>query len=414
MAAETLFSPKRRNFASAKAYTMSKIHHGGRIGRLLYVILLAIVLLPSCREEDEPQPVVFDQTVIVFMPWSTNLYPFFRQNINDIERAINAGMLKQERILVCIANTRTQANLVELRLEQGRCVRDTLYAYSHPDFTRTADITRMLNDIRALSPTPRYSLIVGCHGMGWLPAGQAPRRAVPRNGEADVPMTRWFGGLSSDLQIEVSTLAEAIGAANMQMEYILFDDCYMSSVEAAYELRHVTDFLVASPTEIMAYGFPYHLCAPCLVGDIDFAGVCQRFYDFYSTYVWPYGTIAVTDCRQLEALAQSVRAIYRTQQFDEDELKNLQRMDGYSPTLFYDLGDYIDHLCKDAALLEDFHRQLSLTVPHKAHTDFYYSNTNGCNEIHAYSGLTTSEPSKNTQAEAMTETQWYRATHGTE
>lgn len=382
--------------------------------RLLSVMLLAIALLPSCHEEDEPQPVVIDQTVIVFMPWSTNLYPFFRQNINDIERAINAGMLKQERILVCIAGTQARADVVELRLEQGRCVRDTLHAYSYPDFTRTADITRMLNDMRALSPTPRYSLIIGCHGMGWLPAGQSPRRAVPRNGEADGPMTRWFGGLTNNLQIEVSTLAEAIEAADMQMEYILFDDCYMSSVEAAYELRHVTDFLVACPTEIMAYGFPYHLCAPCLVGNIDYADLCRRFYNFYNTYYYPYGTIAVTDCRQLEALAQCVRAIYLTQQFDEDELKNLQRMDGYSPTLFYDLGDYIDHLCQDPALLEDFHRQLSLTVPHKAHTDYYYSNTNGCNEIHAYSGLTTSEPSKSAQAVAMPETQWYRATHGTE
>lgn len=47
------------------------------------------------------------------------------------------------------------------------------------------------------------------------------------------------------------------------MEYILFDDCYMSSLEAAYDLRHVTRHLIACPTEIMAYGMPYsHIATP--------------------------------------------------------------------------------------------------------------------------------------------------------
>lgn len=49
----------------------------------------------------------------------------------------------------------------------------------------------------------------------------------------------------------------------MKMEYILFDDCYMSSLEAAYDLRHVTRHLIACPTEIMAYGMPYsHIATP--------------------------------------------------------------------------------------------------------------------------------------------------------
>lgn len=41
------------------------------------------------------------------------------------------------------------------------------------------------------------------------------------------------------------------------MEYILFDDCYMSSVEVAYELKEATRFLIASTSEMMAYGMPY-------------------------------------------------------------------------------------------------------------------------------------------------------------
>ena len=42
----------------------------------------------------------------------------------------------------------------------------------------------------------------------------------------------------------ISTLADAISDAGLEMEFILFDDCYMSSVEVAYDLRHVTGHII--------------------------------------------------------------------------------------------------------------------------------------------------------------------------
>ena len=58
-------------------------------------------------------------------------------------------------------------------------------------------------------------------------------------------MTRYFGGVTSDDQTDISTLADAISDAGLKMEFILFDDCYMSSVEVAYDLRHVTGHIIA-------------------------------------------------------------------------------------------------------------------------------------------------------------------------
>ena len=86
-------------------------------------------------------------------------------------------------------------------------------------------------------------------------------------------------------------------------------------------------------------------------------------------------------------------------------------MDGYNPPLFYDLGDYIAHLCTDETLLEAFNRQLDVTVPYNAHTPQYYSASNGFNDIRAYSGITTSAPSHNTRSVGQEKTRWYLATH---
>ena len=62
-----------------------------------------------------------------------------------------------------------------------------------------------------------------------------------------------------------------------------------------------------------------------------------------------------------------MRDINLTQEFDYALLSDVQRMDGYNPPLFYNLGDYIAHLCADQNLLDAFNRQLELTVPYKAH-----------------------------------------------
>ena len=71
------------------------------------------------------------------------------------------------------------------------------------------------------------------------------------------PLTRYFGELTREFQTDVGTLARGIVGAGVKMEYILFDDCYMSSVEVAYELKEATRFLIASTSEMMAYGMPY-------------------------------------------------------------------------------------------------------------------------------------------------------------
>lgn len=52
-----------------------------------------------------------------------------------------------------------------------------------------------------------------------------------------------FRGLTREFQTDVGTLARGIVGAGVKMEYILFDDCYMSSVEVAYELKEATRFL---------------------------------------------------------------------------------------------------------------------------------------------------------------------------
>jgi hypothetical protein len=165
----------------------------------------------------------------------------------------------------------------------------------------------------------------------------------------------------------------------------------------------------------MLYGFPYHEVGPYLIGNIDYDRICAEFIDFYRKYEYPYATIGIINCREVEQLAAIMRVVNSSFTFDPSRLGSVQRLDGYSPTIFFDLGDYVSHLCDDAQTLALFNAQLERTIPatQRAHTDEYYTGLRYPNEvpIHAYSGATVSDPSTNRMCSMKAETAWYKATH---
>lgn len=380
--------------------------------RFFLTILTTAIALASCTSCDEPAEPV-ERTLIMYFPWSDDLAPYFSQNIDDMEDAIAAKGLDSQRVIVFFADSPYSARLFEI---DANCNETVLRTYENVSMTEAGNITSLLNEITGIAPASKYSMIIGCHGTGWLPVqetrGMARKRAEYHwNGNGE--RTRFFGGLSAEYQTEISSLREGIENAGIEMEYILFDDCYMSNVEVAYELRNVTGHLIASTSEIMVYGMPYGIIGQYLLGEPDYAAVCDGFYDFYSTYRMPCGSIAVTDCSQMDALASVMKKINAEYTFDSSKLPSLQKLDGYSPTIFFDMESYVANLSGSPALLQEFKEQIQRTVIAKACTPTIYTALQDREiEVETFSGLTISDPSENSMASGnISGTSWYAATH---
>lgn len=333
-----------------------------------------------------------------------------------MENAIREVGLDDERVVVFFSTSSSEATMFEITCANGECQRVTLKEYTSPAFTTVEGLASILNDVKSFAPAQSYAMTIGCHGMGWLPVHSQRSRSTdeifkPHWEYEDALPTRYFGGTSSMYQTDISTLEESLEQAGIQMEYILFDDCYMSSIEVAYTLRHVTDYLIACPTEIMAFGMPYAEIGKYLLGEPDYASICREFYEFYAAYQYPYATFGITRCSELDTLASLMKEINGLYTFDESQRRDLQPMDGYTPVIFYDYGDYVAHLCEDPALLSQFQAQLERTVLYKAHTGRYYSAAGGIKPIWTFSGITTSAPSINSQAADWMDTEWYQDTH---
>ena len=186
----------------------------------------------------------------------------------------------------------------------------------------------------------------------------------------------------------------------------------MSNIETAYELKNVTKYLIASTSEIMSYGMPYSKIGIALLNN-NYEEIVNGFYTFYSSFIPPCGTIGVTDCREIETMVAIMHEINMAYPNGLDDTSDIQTLDGLSPTVFFDFGDYVAHLCKDQSLLSAFNEQLSRLIPYKAHTETYYSNyTKHTIPIKTFSGITISDPTKNNSVKAdAINTKWYKTTH---
>lgn len=383
--------------------------------KLITILLLFLAtMFTGCSDDpsdDKPKEKrVADKTIIVFMPFTgaggNSLYSHFIQNINDMEYAIRQrGGLGNNRVIVLIAPNENLSHLISLSPKGKSNDRDTLRTFYTPDYLSVEGRARLLDIIRQEAPSNVWSMIISSHGEGWLPPQKAAKRVA----------TRWFGGATSTHKMAVTDLAESVQRAGMKMQYMLFDACYMSCVEVAYDLRETTDWLIASTSEVMGYGMPYNSILPILLNENpDYGTLVSSFVSFYNSYSMPYGTIGVTDCRQMEQMADVMRDINATHSLqDTDGIQDLDA-DHAVKTVYFDFGDYVRHLCADdTPAYEEFDKVMSQLVPFKGCTPFIYSNANRkVLKVEHFSGLAVSDLSVNSAVvELKKETAWWKRTH---
>ena len=379
-----------------------------------YALILALVITACSDHEEKPIKEDANNALLVFMPYtgdSRNLYENFKLNLHDMERAIKEkGGLGDNTVLVFISSSSSKSDLFRIRYERGQCIHDTLRTYLQNNYTTADGIAQLMSEMKGLAKAKSYGMVIGCHGEGWIP--KSSRKNIS---------TRYFGGTSAAYRIDVSDFAQGLADAGLHLRYLLFDDCYMSGIEVAYELRGITDYLIASTSEIMAYGMPYHKILPALLDTPDYERICTEFLNFYNAYTvngksYPYGAIGVTDCRVANEMATTMKQVNALCSLDPDRLQDIQDLDGghWNPTVYFDFGDYLQKLCEDHPdMLRSLQDLLQRLVPYKACTENIYSEASGQPvPVNSFSGITISDPSVNSYVlSTKQQTAWWLATH---
>lgn len=409
--------------------------------------IVSIIGLGSCTEEAFDIDKVNKQTILVFLPWtggnsSIGLTEDLSNNIDSICAGIKDKKgLNNTRVLVFFSNNANNSTLFDLTYNDvtKEVSRTPIKTYEGSAYNSANGFADILNEVRQNAEALNYALIIGGHGCGWSCADDwinypnqaksfntqqtlsydTPFSGIQFGTDPDNPTTRFFGSVDrKENSIDLSTLVEGIKQSGIKMQYILFDVCYMGNVETAYELKDVTNYLVASSSEIMAKGIPYRLMWSYLNGTTpNYSSLVNGIVNFYKNSNAPYCNMAAIDCRQLDELANVMKEINQKYTLDTTiPLDSIQPLDGFLPHLTYDMAVYVDSLRPNGYLKEQFSNQLKKTVKAAAHTDCAYTALRQYPEvtikIKNYCGLSISDPSQHPVAiRGKEKTGWWKATH---
>ena len=410
----------------------------------LFICMISLAMtFTSCSEEAFDTDSVNKQTILVFYPWTgsksnTGLLGYLQNNIDSIcDGIIDRKGLNNSRVLVFLSDKYNHSTLYDLQYDATTksVNRVPLKEYEGASYASAEGIADIMNEVKTKASALNYALIVGVHGCGWTYASDwsrypyyaRPSVTRPRDNnfsgiqfgpDPNASLTRFFGSVSlAENAMDISTLAEGIRESGMKMQYILFDACYMSNIETAYELKDVTNYMIASGSEIMAAGLPYRSMWSYLNSATpNYSSIVSTSVNFYkNNSSAPFCNLAAIDCRQVEKLASVMKDINAEYQLSASvNLDSIQHLDGFRPNLFYDLETYVDSLRPSGYLLDQFKNQLKLTIKASDHTDEAYTciYSSDSFKIKNYCGITISDPSQHSVAiKGREKTGWWKATH---
>ena len=243
-------------------------------------------------------------------------------------------------------------------LEVGEIVKE----YTTQLSTSKEVMTKVLKDMVALSPTERVGFVAGSHGSSWL-------HTIYTTG------SRAFGqdGKGTDNSIVLKDIVASMSSTGKKFDFLLFDACYMGSVEVCHEFKDVVDYQILSVMEVPAYGFPYDTFMPDLYkGNIEgYKNVCDAYIDYYNeshkagNSAW--ATIALIDSKEVSPLVGAIKEQITTHtdalaDYNVSGLQEYGRSSGQH--IAYDLGHFVSDL-NGGQMPDAFKAQLDKTILYK-------------------------------------------------
>lgn len=392
---------------------------------------MAVLFSVSCTKDGEdPRYPHASRVVLVYMAGDNSLGGYVRDNLEAMRRGM-ASAPAGSRTIAYVDTPGENPRLVEVT-SSGTQI---LYTWpSAHNSASAATVREVVSLVRTLAPADHYGLVLWSHGLAWMPSwatgyltrskarigdiwpqtkhggaasetsasflpaaffASAPA-SVTATGSAPIdrpiptvsvptswPATKWFGqdtGENPAGYLDVEQLSEAIPSG--VFDWILFDACFMASVETLYALRDKAERIVCSPAEVIADGFPYaEIMAELLRPEPDLRAVCETYYRHYADDPRPAyrsATVSLVETSQFEALAAATASVLGAALTADPEvlsvmdLNRVQPLDRYRRHFLFDAGSVVRELetrsLVPASLAEAWRAQLARTVTYEAHT----------------------------------------------
>lgn len=366
----------------------------------MLLLLPGVLLLAGCGDNNDTkqQPDPESHTMLMYLIANNDLKAALKNNINAVMEGVGVDFPENCSIFVYLDDD-TEKTLYKIERPDRSGAwgsKKKVKEYSHQSAVDPEVMKTVIGDVTMLAPAEHYGIVLGSHAMGWFPPNMDPRYQQRSIGgyASDVysehdfrkpeggMLTRYFGD-DNGAKMSIADIKE--GLSGQHFDYILFDACFMSSIEALWDLRSSADYIISSPAEIMGAGFPYAKIVPALFvkGGIDMQArlseSCRLFIDHYLNDLnvgQRSAAITLVKTDKLHAFAQSVKAIFEGDIKDYD-ISAIQAYEKMNNKAFFDLYDYMFNICDDTGLFAGFEQAFSDAIVYEGHTPTLYGNVGG-------------------------------------
>jgi len=366
-------------------------------------ILLTVFCVTSCNwfQPDTKER----QAVLIYFAGNNNLSGYGTEDLGNLTSSYMPSYRDKEHfVLVYHHFTDQTPSLSRFYTDRhGEIVEEVIKTYPFStNSASAATLETVIADAENAYPAERHGLILWSHATGFLPAGYFSNPRESAGGaqmlQADPETDPYAWLVKSDgasLQsfaedhgdeIELPDLRKAV--SRFHYDYLIFDACLMSNVEVAYELRNCCDYLLMSPTEILADGLPYDSIIETLTTlptEQALRKIGEDYMAYYRTFTGVYRSATITLVRTsgLEKLAAACKPVFQNH---ASEIMTLDRSKvqpyfRYNKHWFYDLDDFVGQVASDSEYAA-FVSALAQTVVYKDATENFIDI-----EIKKYSGL---------------------------
>ncbi len=338
-----------------------------------FLLSCCVLTLVACGDDD-PEPDSDHRTVLVYIGGENSLEGYVSLDLDEMKQV--AGDIPASDNLLVYVDDLSTPRIYKIGMENGKGTSSVVKAYSadlcSSDPAVLRDVCRWTVENY---PAESYGLVLWSHGNGWLPAGEIrdTRSFIVDNGN----------NASSDSgpEMEITSLKEVLVEVfgNKGLDFLLFDACFMQSVEVAYELRNTTRWLIATPAEMPGTGSPYDRLIACIFASaVDVEGIVNAYYN---EYIISYYGIVISAVRtsELEAFAQVSAPLVRRYLSDDAVTEGVfaylpRALDGYP--FYHDIKGLMLKNVPETEL-QEWKEQLQKTVPYMRATDTWYSDFGG-------------------------------------
>ena len=395
----------------------------------LFCLSMGLLLLSSCLTNEKVDKKK-NRTVLVFIGADNNLSNIANSNIYSMNSCISNGM--EENNLLVFVDRKDVAPAL-LHIHDFRI--DTVAKYPERDTSDPMMLREVIDEIANNWKAESYGLVMWSHGTGWLPTDQlhfiAPNMnyAQSRDGYLSVNEERrnpfaptksfsWEDRKGETPPYSCMELAEMVDAIPDDLfDFIVFDACYMGSVEVLYALRNKVNHIVSSCYEIVSYGFPYHIVTRDLLNG-NLIKSCNEFHKYYNSMSgWEQmAGVSLVKTSEMDSLARCFRKIideYRDNISDIDVSK-VQCFDRFKNHVFYDLEDFVVKLGTRKDLLTEFRLQMERCVTFKITTPYIFPGDREEIKVNSYCGMSIYIPQEKYEESGLNDeyrmTEWSRNT----